>query len=1189
MESRNLLINKHIPISLASIIIIVSLLVLSGWIFDIHILTDFNTVSVPMAPGAAIMLILLSLSVFLKFESHKDLFCRFVSLSISLIIIFFCIALLLHEFFDIDISLKLFNTLPHISNGFPVKHMSPLTATALLLAAIAIPFISSASNRRSIEHIADLFSVSVFAIGFIALIGYLYGTPFLYGETIIPVSIITACLLSILGVTMLLMTNFQSFILRPFTGDSIRSILLRTSIPVIFVLIFLEGWIKSCFLAGLNLNPALESAMIAAISMLVYGALIFTISSKIGNFVDQANQKREESEKNRRLLEKKYKAIFDNMPIGIFHSTFDGKFIDVNPATARILGYESPQELISIVNESSIADKLYVDPQKHPRIVDEVKNDNGWPVYENEYYRKDGSIINARVIVHTIKDLNGNPFHLEGFIEDMTMQKKLEEELESAAEKFATIFHNSPALISITNFEDGKFIDMNETFVKVTGYSRDEVIGHTAFELGLIAAQSDFNFIKEKLSQNKEIKNIENHFKNKYGKDIVILCSLKIIEIGGEKYILRVASDITERKTAEKRLEELNTFQQHLIDSLPLPVFYKDNKGKYLGVNKAFAAFYGIPKDQIRGMTVYDVTEKDLADLYSDIDMKLIKGNCNVKIYESSIKNFAGEIRNVIFHKASFPTTYGEPGGIIGVMIDVTELKRIEKNLKINESKLDEEKERLRVSLRSIGDAVITTDIDGNITLMNVLAEQITGWTLDEAQGKPLEKIFHIVKEQTHERIASPVEMVLKSGDIIELASNTMLISRKGQEIIIEDSAAPILDKNEETIGVVLVFRDITEKQKIEAHIQNTQKLESLGILAGGIAHDFNNLLNGIFGYLQMAQRHIPRDQKAYSYLEKGISVFERTKNLTHQLLTFAKGGNPVKKPINIANLLKNSITFSLSGSQTKTEFNIPDDIWPCEIDENQIGQVLDNIAINAMQAMPMGGIISIMAGNVNSDEELPSDIKKGNYIKISIRDNGKGIPKEHISKIFDPFFTTKNDGNGLGLTTSYSIIKKHGGYIEAESEYGKGAAFHIYLPSSADYQKKEEIVNSQDSVKVSRVLLMDDEEFIREIACEMLQSIGYGVELAENGNQAVELFKKAKKQNHPFDLVILDLTIPGGMGGVETIEKIHETDPDVNAIASSGYSDSPVMADPESFGFTASLNKPYMLEDLITVLKSVS
>ncbi len=370
------------------------------------------------------------------------------------------------------------------------------------------------------------------------------------------------------------------------------------------------------------------------------------------------------------------------------------------------------------------------------------------------------------------------------------------------------------------------------------------------------------------------------------------------------------------------------------------------------------------------------------------------------------------------------------------------------------------------------------------------------------------------------------------------------------------------------------LLQDISELKKLEEEQQKIHKLESIGILAGGIAHDFNNILSGILNNIYLSKMHINHGSKEYKNLETAEKAIYRATDLTRQLLTFSRGGTPIKKTASIIDIVKESAEFALKGSNVKCEYSVADDIWPVEVDEGQINQVIHNFILNANQAMPEGGTIRISLDNLELSPGTVLPLQEGRYIKVVIHDQGIGLDKEHLMKIFDPYYTTKEAGRGLGLSITYSIINQHAGYISAESEVGVGTTFTFYLPASEKQIKEKETVEDAPVAGEGRILIMDDEEIIRESVGELLTINGFKVEFAKDGVEAIEHYKKALKTAHPFNVVVLDLTIRGGIGGKETVKKLHEIDPDVKAIVSSGFSSDPVMANFKEYGFRDVFNK---------------
>ena len=510
------------------------------------------------------------------------------------------------------------------------------------------------------------------------------------------------------------------------------------------------------------------------------------------------------------------------------------------------------------------------------------------------------------------------------------------------------------------------------------------------------------------------------------------------------------------------------------------------------------------------------------------------------------------------------------------------------RTLRLALKSLFEEKERAQVTLRSIGDGVITTDTEGKVVLINAIAERLTGWTQREAEGKPLTEVFYIINEKTRERCENPVDKVLREGKIVDLANHTALIARDGAERIIADSGAPIRDESGNIIGVVLVFRDATEKQKLEEEILKAGKLESVGILAGGIAHDFNNILTAITGNISLAMRDIKPSDAIFRRLVDAESACLRAKELTYQLLTFSKGGAPVKKTVSVSEIIEDSARLALAGSNVRCKISVPDDLLPADVDEGQISQVINNLLINAVEAMPGGGVITVRAENLTAGKGDALPLAYGKYLKISIQDQGTGILPGHLRKIFDPYFTTKQKGSGLGLAICYSIVKKHDGHISVESVLGSGTTFSIYLPASSKEPARKKDSREEPIRGEGKILVMDDEAIVRDVTGQILKHLGYDAEFAGDGSEAIELYRKAKESGKPFDLVIMDLTVPGGMGGKEAIHWLIEIDPDVRAIVSSGYSDNLVMSDFRQYGFKGVVAKPYKIQQLALALHNV-
>jgi signal transduction histidine kinase/CheY-like chemotaxis protein len=377
-----------------------------------------------------------------------------------------------------------------------------------------------------------------------------------------------------------------------------------------------------------------------------------------------------------------------------------------------------------------------------------------------------------------------------------------------------------------------------------------------------------------------------------------------------------------------------------------------------------------------------------------------------------------------------------------------------------------------------------------------------------------------------------------------------------------------------------------SEEMSFSERIINSQRSESMGLLAGGMAHDFNNYLTGILNFVTLAKL-CTINRQIEQYLDNTIAIINNAQTLTKQFLRYSKNNEPTRKTFRIDQIIRDHNLILFSGTNISAQFHVDENLWSCNVDEGQICQLFGSIIINARDAMiDGGGVIEISARNENVSESEGLPVSNGKYVKIEIKDSGCGIPQDIINKIFSPFFSMKLKRTGLGLTSAIMIAQRHGGHITASSQEGSGSIFTIYLPAIDEEQSGH--VSKESKETNGKILLMDDEGYIRLATSEILKRKNYEVVTATKGDEALELFKNACASELPFDVVILDLTVPDGMGGVETLKQLQVIDPDVKAIASSGYSDDPVISQPEKYGFTASLGKPYNLGEFLDLIKNV-
>ncbi len=502
---------------------------------------------------------------------------------------------------------------------------------------------------------------------------------------------------------------------------------------------------------------------------------------------------------------------------------------------------------------------------------------------------------------------------------------------------------------------------------------------------------------------------------------------------------------------------------------------------------------------------------------------------------------------------------------------------------------LKESEEKLRKITDSMLDAIITIDSSGLITFWNRAAEEMFGYAKEEVLGKNMHDL--IAPKKFHDEIFKGMDGFKETGkgNIIGKTLTLPALKKDGTEFMADQSFSA--EKIKGLWYATAIVRDITERLQMEEEIFKAQKLESVGVLAGGIAHDFNNILTAILGNTNLATILLTSGQtaKTFETLKNIEKATMRASDLTQQLLTFSKGGEPIKATMSIVDLIKNSSSFALRGSNVKSDIFVSDDLWLVEVDQGQINQVINNLVINAVHAMPDGGVVKITAENLDGVKDIDTTtLKNDKFVRVSIKDHGVGIEKDIVRKVFDPYFTTKETGSGLGLASSYSIIRKHNGTITVESEAGKGSVFHVYLPVSINDVAPPEMEVQDKICGSGRVLIMDDEEMIRDMAQLTLSHLGYEIECAEDGAKAIEMYEKAHDNGKSFDVVIMDLTVPGGMGGEETVKKLHETFPEAKAIVSSGYSNNPIMANFKDYGFCGVVCKPFDIKEINEILYKV-
>ena len=503
--------------------------------------------------------------------------------------------------------------------------------------------------------------------------------------------------------------------------------------------------------------------------------------------------------------------------------------------------------------------------------------------------------------------------------------------------------------------------------------------------------------------------------------------------------------------------------------------------------------------------------------------------------------------------------------------------RRLEREVETRVAELRASEDRYRKTFRGIDDGILTSDGEGKIVLLNPRAQELTGWKEKDAVGRAVEEVLRLYSEKGDEDTPLTTRSI-EFRDSLGPAQTAMLVTKSGEKRLVELSAAPV-SSGSAFGGLIFALRDVTRKRQMEEEVSRAQRLEAIGILAGGIAHDFNNLLTVLLGNLSLMRETLPLEDDMVANLVDAENALLRARDLTQQLLTFARGGSPVRKTASIADVLRDSASFVLRGSKVRCELDLPEHLWSVEIDAGQMSQVINNLLINASQAMPSGGQVLIVGRN---STENPEPLLPGRYVQIDITDQGVGISEELLPRIFDPYFTTKQDGKGLGLASAYSIVRRHDGLLTVRSKIGRGTTFSIFLPASRSAAKKEKGETKRSTFQGSgRALVMDDDPAVVRTAATLLEKLGFEVSRAADGREAIDRYSEALRDGRRFAVVLMDLTVPGGMGGQQAVKRLRDLDPGVKAIVYSGYSNDTVLANYRDYGFVGRLPKPFRLQDL--------
>ena len=751
-------------------------------------------------------------------------------------------------------------------------------------------------------------------------------------------------------------------------------------------------------------------------------------------------------------------------------------------------------------------------------------------------------------------------------------KKRIQNQLLSQGILLKQIINHIPVKIFWKDREM-RFLGCNRAYSDCTGREEEELIGKREGEIfpGEEQREED-NRNREILKTELPLINREAVRTDSIGENHWQLESRIPVKDAGGKVIgiLGTEEDITERKSGLLKVERAEKKLRTIIDAIPHYIFVKNRAGDYLMTNE---------------WTSSKVNGKDNSQFQED-DIYVLDTGRSLHDVQRMYTSAEGETFWFQITKIPCPHDLFNEPAVLGVAVDITAMKRAENELRNRE-------EYLEITLNSIGDGVISTDEKGNIVRMNPVAEKLTGWTTEEAGGRSLAEVLPLFSFLPDKTEINPVEPVLAGEEAVFISTNLFTTGEKSDERPLSINCSPIKYEGEKRGGAVIVFRDMSEENQLRKQLSHMDKMDTLGQLAGGITHDFNNMLGGIIGASQLLKPFLTDKKAASEYLDLIISTARKAADLTKELLVFSRKREKASTSFDVEEEIGETIKL-LERTIDKRITLTPDLTGlacPAVGDPSLLQNALMNLGINASHAMPEGGTIFIRTEKIHLDEKACGEslfnLKPGNYLKISFRDTGSGIPEDIIDHIFEPFFTTKEEGKGtgLGLSAVYRTVEKHGGSIEVISRKGEGAEFIILLPlieESAPAPKEPDVVRIAEEKK--HVLIVDDDMAMRITAREIVLDLGYDAQTMENGEKGVEYFRKNHKE---IDLVILDMIMPG-MNGRECFFAMKEIDPSVKVLLTSGFTSEEDLNILKQAGLSGFCRKPYTIAQLSRVMEEV-
>ncbi len=795
---------------------------------------------------------------------------------------------------------------------------------------------------------------------------------------------------------------------------------------------------------------------------------------------------------------------------------------------------------------------------------------------------------------------------------DMIEHTRAGEMLRDSEAKYRNLFQNMTEEVhfwKVVRDEDGRvktwrLVDANPPTLRTWGKTLDEIKGKTTDEIFGPGATDHYMPIVRKIVTEGVPYSFEDYFPN-LDKHFCFTS----VPLGD--YFITTGADITSIKKAQEALQKANDElelrveerteavrrQADLIELSHEAIIVRDLENRILFWNRGAEEAYGWTKNEAEGNIIHSFLKTRFPVPFEKYMEALTReGRWEGELIHT--RKDGSEVA-VLSRQVLQRDERGTPIAVMEINIDITERKRAEIDLQASE-------ERWATTLASIGDAVIATDTSGRVMFMNAAAEGLTGWTRGDASQKPITDVFHIINEQTRREVANPIATVLREGVIVGLANHTILVKKDGAEIPIDDSGAPIRDREGKIAGVVLIFRDITERKqaeeqlqremdehrKTEAQLRQAQKMEALGTLTGGVAHDFNNMLAAIIGFTELLEDRVPKESREARHLKRIMESSLRGRDLVKQMLAYVRKAEQEKTPLSLSSIVKETVKLIRATTPTTISIKVdaPSESGLILADPTQIQQIIMNLCTNAAHAMrENGGTLDIHVGShsVSPSDGDPDGMKPGLYTRLTISDTGVGMSPDIMDKIFDPFFTTKKlgEGTGLGLSVVHGIVTQSNGHIAVESKPGRGSAFTLYFPQiTGEIVADKAISDDELPTGSERILFVDDEEALVEMGEDILAELGYEVTSRMNGKAALTLFKA---DPYRFDLVITDQTMPE-MTGVELAKEILAIRADTPIIMCTGFSYAVDANKAEAAGIKGFAMKPVTKREIASTIRKV-